>query len=77
MLRGRGMAPPDDASQNREEPENTLERRVTSIHSAYTLAATPDACEVDELIVRHFIETLAEVALAVASRKIVEQEQDR
>ena len=57
--------------------ENHLSRRLTSIRPPYTLAATPDACEVDELMVRHFIETLAEVALAVASRKAAAQESGR
>ncbi len=46
------------------------DERLTSIRGAYTLAATPEAGnERDEVMVRHFLETLAEVALSVASRK--------
>lgn len=45
-------------------------KALTSIHSAYTLAATDgNADEVDEIIVKHFLDTLAEVAMVVASRK--------
>ena len=47
--------------------------RLTSIRPPYTLAATPEAPEVNELIIRHFIKTIAEVAMAVASRKIGER----
>jgi hypothetical protein len=45
---------------------------LTSIHRAYTLAATNEHefNEVEESMVNHFLETLAEVSLAVASRKI-------
>ncbi len=46
---------------------------LTSIHPAYTLHATPEyASEVEELMVKNFLNTLAEVALAVASRQIQE-----
>ncbi len=76
MLRGKGMILPahDNSEQEQEGPGNTPVRRLTSIHPAYTLAATNEhgTNEVDELIVRHFIEILAEVALAVASRKVGE-----
>ncbi len=44
---------------------------LTSIHHTYTLAATDKAetSEVDKVIIRHFLETVAEIALSVASRK--------
>jgi hypothetical protein len=43
---------------------------LTCIHSAYTLAYTPECRnEADEVMVRHFLNTLAEVALFVAQRK--------
>ena len=44
---------------------------LTGIHPSYTLAATNEreASEVDKLMVKHFFNTLAEIALAVASRK--------
>ena len=45
---------------------------LTSIHGAYTVSTPhePDANEVDSMMVRQFLQTLAEVALAVASRKV-------
>ena len=49
---------------------NSRENPLTCIREAYTLAATPDAGEVDELMVRQFLNTLAEVALLVASRQV-------
>jgi hypothetical protein len=55
------------------QPENSgesEEKRLTCIQGAYTLASTQNCGGVEELMVRQFIETLAEVALAVASRKI-------
>jgi hypothetical protein len=43
---------------------------LTRIRDAYTLAYTPECSnEADEVMVRNFLHTLAEVALAVASRK--------
>ena len=49
--------------------DNHAPGRLTSIRPPYTLAATPEAAEVDDLIIRHFLKTLAEVAVSVASRK--------
>ena len=73
MLRDKGMALPDNgALHNSEQPsESTPQGRLTSIGDAYTLAATNEAIssELEDLMVRHFIETLAEVALAIASRE--------
>ena len=45
---------------------------LTRIRDAYTLASPQetDANEVDRLMVEHFLDTLAEVALSVASRKV-------
>ena len=47
------------------------ENGLTSMRSAYTLASTPSAegSEVDIIMITNFLQTLAEVALAVASRK--------
>jgi hypothetical protein len=61
------MMPPTDYSRSdRCHPE-----ALTSIHSMYTLAATDEAetNEVDKVIVKHFLEMVAEIALSVASRK--------
>ncbi len=52
-----------------ESPENPL----TCIPPAYTLSATPNESEVDRLMVKTFLETLAEIALSVASRKVAGQ----
>jgi len=56
------------------EPENNSpdinEKVLTSIHGMYTPSNTeePDS-EVDGLTVKNFLNTLAEIALAIASRK--------
>ena len=52
-----------------ENSENGGENLLTSIRDAYTLAATN---EVEALMVNNFLNTLAEIALAVASRKAVQ-----
>ena len=45
--------------------------RLTCIRDAYTLASTPEqGSETDKLMINNFLTTLAEIALAVASRKI-------
>ncbi|MGD0511243.1 MAG: hypothetical protein ABSA33_05380 [Candidatus Micrarchaeaceae archaeon] len=46
------------------------EKVLTSIHGTYTLSNTEERFnEVDKLTVKHFLNTLAEIALAIASRK--------
>lgn len=53
-----------------EGPEDSRQNALTSIRDTYTLAATPEnANELDEIIVRHFLNILAEVAMTIASRK--------
>jgi hypothetical protein len=43
---------------------------LTRIRNPYTLSTTPaESSEADDLVVKHFLQTLAETALAVASRK--------
>ena len=56
------------------KPENKSpdywEKVLTSIHGTYTLSNTEERfSEVDKLTVKHFLNTLAEIALAIASRK--------
>ena len=57
-------------------PENispkTDENVLTCIHDAYTVSATNETenSEVDEIIVKHFLETLAEVALSISAREV-------
>jgi hypothetical protein len=52
-------------------PENISPKALTSIHEMYTLSATDGhyLSEIDILVIKHFLETLAEVALTIASRK--------
>jgi hypothetical protein len=55
-------------------PESTREKAqkaLTSIHGAYTLSNTKESgSEIDDLMIKDFLDTLAEVALAAASRKM-------
>jgi hypothetical protein len=45
------------------------EKALTSIRGAYTLSNTQGADEVEKVMVNQFLNTLAEVALTVASRR--------
>ena len=66
--------PPETAGNQGENTPKRAENPLTCIRTAYTLAATPEyAGEVDKLIVKHFMETLAEIALSVAARRIAGQ----
>ena len=63
--------PQGDGRNSQDEGDGLL----TRIREAYTLAATPETGdEVEDITVRHFLDTLAEVALAMASRKQAGQE---
>ena len=43
---------------------------LTRIRNPYTLSPTPkEHGEAEDLVVKHFLQTLAEIALVVASRK--------
>ena len=56
-------------------PENILnktdENVLTGIHDAYTVSATNETenSEIDELMIKMFLETLAEISLSIAIRK--------
>ena len=63
------MAEPGEVQLPGSVPENGG-KALTSIHGTYTLTTTEKANEVDEVTVKQFLNTLAEVALAVASRKV-------
>jgi uncharacterized protein YutE (UPF0331/DUF86 family) len=53
-----------------ENSADNCEKVLTSIHGMYTLSNTEESSnEVDRLAVKHFLNTLAEIALAIASRK--------
>jgi hypothetical protein len=52
-------------------PENNHGNALTPIHSSYTVSATNG--EVDKVIIKNFINALAEIALSVASREEAEK----
>ena len=54
-----------------KDSENSRKKALTCIRSAYTMAGTPepDSNETESLIVKNFLNTLAEIALSIASRK--------
>ena len=64
-----------------DPPESGDRKGLTSIHRRIHCAATQkDECinavsETDRIILEHFFDTLAEVAMAVAKRTIKEREQ--
>ena len=65
------MTSPD---RNQEHNDNNL---LTGIRQAYTVGNTsePETEDMNQLIVRIFINTLAEVSLSIASRKAREKKQ--
>ena len=56
---------------DRDKPENQEEKALTCIHPAYTLSDTtePNSRETENSIVKNFLNTLADISLAIASRK--------
>jgi len=54
----------------RDKSENYEEKALTCIHPAYTLFDTPepDSNGTESLIVKNFLDTLADVSLSIASR---------
>ena len=58
------------AKVDRDNPENQEEKALTCIRSAYTLFDTPepDSNGTESLMIKHFLDTLAEVTIAIASR---------
>ena len=59
-----------EIDNSRRIAENGRHNPLTGIRNAYTLASPQEyeADELDKIMVRHFLDTLAEVALAVAAR---------
>ena len=54
----------------KENSPDNEKKVLTSIHGAYTLSTTPEGDrKSDDQMVQNFLNTLAEVALAVAQRK--------
>ena len=63
-------------SEAKDNRENISPDPLTRIRDTYTLAYTPECSnESDEVMVEYFLQTLAEIALAVASRKNKEVKQ--
>jgi hypothetical protein len=60
------------SDEARENKDNSL---LTCIHPAYTLSAKDDACEVNELMIKEFLNALADISLTIASRKVEETDQ--
>lgn len=54
--------------------DNNDKNLLTRIRNAYTVGDTddPETEEMNDLIVKSFIDTLAEVSLSIASRKVEE-----
>ena len=61
------------AAQDISEVENGCGNALTSIHDAYTLSATNEGKDVDAIMIKHFLNTLAEVALSIALRQVGKQ----
>lgn len=61
-------------NDNPVEDENCAQNPLTCIHETYTLASTSEGGEVDKLMIKQFLDTLAEVALMVATRKLNDRE---
>ncbi len=55
---------------DKDKTENQEEKALTCIHPAYTLFDTPepDSNETEDLIVKNFHNTLADISLSIASR---------
>ena len=51
----------------RENPDK-LEKLLTGIPYAYTLATNSDENDMESIVIRQFLDSLADVALSVASR---------
>ena len=54
-----------------EFPEKKEENLLTPIQPSYTVSGTDD--EVDKLMIKNFLDTLAEIALAIASREVTQK----
>ena len=61
---------PRSMNVDRDKPENQEEKALTCIHPSYTLFDTPEpeSTETENLMVKNFLDTLAEVSLSIASR---------
>ncbi len=67
----------DRRGSNEAMPSTGADLPLTRIRGAYTLAATnePETSEIDRMTMKHFVETMAEVALSVASRRATRKQE--
>jgi len=73
MAEGEGVSPEATQEQLRNETPSGNENPLTSIPSRIHCPATTDvegSDELDEIAIEHFLDTLAQVALSIASRKL-------
>ena len=68
-------------SENTVSPSTQAFTGLTGIHSSIHWPATPtdveaENDELDEIAIEHFLDTLAEVALSVAARRIRNEERN-
>ncbi len=51
-------------------PENIVDNVLTGIHEAYTVSATTETetSEANKIMIKNFLETLAEISIAIAIR---------
>ena len=56
---------------DRDKSENHEEKALTCIRPAYTLSDTPESesSKTESLMVKNFLNTLAEISLSISSRK--------
>ena len=64
---------------DRGKRENLQDKALTCIHLAYTLFDTPepDSNGTESLMIKHFLDTLAEVSISIASRMKCKEEDQR
>ncbi len=62
---------PGSEKVDRDKSENQEEKALTCIRPAYTLFDTPEpeSTETESLIVKNFLNALAEISLSISSRK--------
>lgn len=61
---------------DRDKPKNQEDKALTCIRPAYTLSDTPepDSNGTESLMIKHFLDTLAEVSISIASRMKCKEE---
>ena len=65
------LLPADDGAHEAENDPALLQ----NLYFSYTLSATAQGSETDTLMINNFLTTLADVAIAVASRNLREKQE--